>query len=120
MKMLIVVLVIVLSGCSTMNLKPTPDKQPTKTDNSTNGTGINPYAIPAFPVPQKAITTCLQGRIDEIITGNEATTIWYKLVTISGLNSVRLPHTYPLKIKIVENGFCYDYFDVTFRSKSLD
>ena len=119
-QMKIITLMLILAtlvGCNSLTTKPTPRNQSHGGfDVTTNDTGISPNAIPAFPIPQQAITTCLQGRIDEIITGNEATTIWYKLVTTAGLNSVRLPHTFPLKIKVVENGFCYDYFDVTFRS----
>ena len=110
-----------LTGCGTtfQNTKPTKPIE-SVSDVATNDTGINPNVLPTFPAPQQSITTCIQGRIDEIITGNEATTIWYQLTHISGLQTIRLPHTYPVKIKVGPDGFCYDYFDVTFRSKKVE
>lgn len=112
---------LLLTGCGSFgNVKPQNQSQQPLSDKSTNDTGINPFVAPTFPIPQQSITKCLQGRIDEIITGNEATTIWYQLSNIMGLHSIRLPHTHPIKIKLAPDGFCYDYFDVTFRSKAVE
>ena len=112
MKILTLVLTVVLSGCTTIA------KKPTNVVNNQNGTGINPYTVNEFPIAQQSQVKCYQGRIDEIISGNEATTIWYKLENMAGLTTVRLPHTFPIKIKVVEKGFCYGYFDVTFNNNA--
>ena len=85
-----------------------PQKSP-----SQNNTNINPYTVNEFPIPQQSLSRCIEGMIDEIITGNEAVTIWYKASNVVGLSLIRLPHTYQLKIKLAPKGFCYDYFDVT-------
>lgn len=116
MKKLIILFVFILSGCSQFGQTKQQSKSVNLTDNQ-NGTGINPYTITEFPVPQQQLTRCIVGQINEIISGNEATTIWYVTQNQVGLTNVRLPHTYPLKIKIVEKGFCYDYFDVTFNNQ---
>ena len=104
-----ILLILLLSGCTTFK------KQPDSNTDNRNHTGINPYTVNEYPIAQQSQVKCFQGRIDEIISGNEATTIWYKLDTVAGLTTVRLPHTFPIKIKIVEKGFCYGYFDVTFK-----
>ena len=85
-----------------------PQKSP-----SQNNTSINPYAFNEYPVPQQSMSKCVEGAIDEIITGNEAITIWYKASNVVGLSLIRLPLTYQLKVKLANKGFCYDYFDVT-------
>lgn len=110
MKLFYILCFIVIGGCSQFG-QSKPSKSMNVTDNQ-NSTGINPYMLNEFPVPQQSMTRCIVGQINEIISGNEATTIWYVTQNQIGLTNVRLPHTYPLKIKIVERGFCYDYFDV--------
>ena len=92
-----------LNGCAVM-----PQKSP-----SQNNTNINPYVVNEFPIAQQSMSKCIEGMIDEVITGNEAVTIWYKANNVSGLSLIRLPLTYQLKIKMGSKGFCYDYFDVT-------
>ena len=101
----IIILSLLLSGCATL--------QPTTIQQTHNNTGIDPYSVPQFPLTTPTINKCIQGKVDEIIAGNEATTIWYTIANIIGLSSVRLPHTYPVKVKVVDKGFCYSFFDVT-------
>ena len=50
-----------LGGCTTFQRMPI----------NQNNTGINPYNVTEFPVPNKTITNCIVGTIDEIISGNE-------------------------------------------------
>ena len=103
---LILILGLFLNGCAVMPTKQ--DKSP-----SQNNTNINPYAVNEYPIPQASLSKCIEGIIDEVITGNEAVTIWYKASNAIGLSIIRLPLTYNIKIKFASKGFCYDYFDVT-------
>ena len=107
-KLITLFTVLILTGCNAFqgNTKPQPLTE-------SQATGIDPYTVVQYPIPQQLMTKCIKGQIEEIITGNEAVTIWF--ISGSTLNSIRLPHTYPLRIKFAnENTFCYDYFDVTF------
>jgi hypothetical protein len=106
------VLLFVLSGCSSFNHKTTN----VNSVDVQNGTGINPYMVNEYPTPQRNLTNCISGKLDEVISGNEATTIWYIAENTVGLTSMRLPHTYPIRLKLFEKGFCFDYFDVTYKN----
>lgn len=114
-----ILIFIFLTGCSTFGSKPDNTSSQNVVDNQ-NGTGINPYVVNEFPTPQQKLIRCVEGRIDEIISGNEATTIWYVTTAQIGLQSFRLPHTFPVKIKMAEGAFCFDYFDVSFKQKTFD
>jgi hypothetical protein len=103
-KYIILLPIIILNGCAMMS------KQKPQTFNNTS---INPYKINEYPIARQTASRCIEGEIDEVISGNEAMTIWYKASNSIGLTSLRLPHTYQLKLKIATKGFCYDYFDVT-------
>lgn len=105
LNIILLILSFLLSGCATLQPRVV-------TPQIHNKTGIDPFSVTQFPLVSPTINKCLQGKVDEIIAGNEATTIWYTITNIVGLSSVRLPHTYPVKIKIVEKGFCYGFFDV--------
>jgi len=97
MKIVIFICSLFLIGCSTLG----GNKSTTPPD----------YVSHTYPTPQNNPSRCVTGKIDLMINGPLATTIWY-VDPQNQMVNLRLAHGKSLTIRFAGDTFCFDYFEV--------
>lgn len=65
---------------------------------------------PTYPSGEIRQSKCVKGEIDTIVSGPDATVIWYN--SDGMMLQLRLPLNHDVKIAVANGIFCYDYMHI--------